>query len=133
MAFKLTGIVGIDLDPEEFSRELRGETFTIQLLPLIPSMEVTANDRSSVMANSDGSFELQGVRRLQLALFREVCGSWDLEDRKGKPVRVSQKTIEALALEGKECAEFIKDAVDRARILFSERRADRDEESNEGN
>ena len=133
MAFVLTGITGVDMKPEKFSRELDGDEVSVQLQPMTPNMERAARDRAKVRADTDGLMVLGDMDKLLHELAVQVFDSWTIENDKGQTANISTQTILWLMDFSPEAATFVREAVTRSREIYRERRDERDEGDAEGN
>ena len=133
MAFKLTGVTTVDMTTEPFSREIEGNVITIQLLPMTPQMQRAGRDRAKVRADTDGMMVLADMDKLQRELAVEAFSSWDIENEKGNIAKLNQTVLGWLADFSEEADTMIREALQRSRAMYKERRDALAEDDAEGN
>ncbi|MHC5034285.1 MAG: hypothetical protein ACYTFZ_04555 [Planctomycetota bacterium] len=133
MAFKLSGATTIDMTPEDFSRTLDGEEVRVRLLPLTPHMDRAARDRAKVRADMDGMMVVSDVDKLQCELAVEIFDAWTIENDRGQTAKITTQVVGWLMDYSPEANVMVREAVARARELYTERRESQGSGEPEGN
>ena len=132
MAFKLSGVTSVDMTTEPFSREIEGDVITIQLLPMTPQMQRAGRDRAKVRADTDGMMGLADMDKRQAELAVEAFASWDIENEKGQTAKLNKTVLGWLADFSEEADAMIREALQRSRAMYKERRDALAEDDAEG-
>ena len=122
MAFKLTGVIGVDMTPETLTIALEGEDINFVIVPLTPAGERGCRDRAKVRADTDGLMVLGDMDKLQKEIAVEVLDSWTVQNEAGKVAKITKQTIGWLMDFSPEAAVAVRDVIHKSRAMYQERR-----------